>query len=83
MRFSPQTIVLALMACGMVLASTSADARSRNNSNHPWCLESSIGFGGGGTRIDCRFSSREQCVQSRVAHGDRCMKNPRTSPRRR
>jgi hypothetical protein len=78
MKFFPQMVVLALLACGLALSSTSADARSRNNIQHPWCLETSVGFGGGGTMIDCRFSSREQCLQSRVAHGDRCMRNPRT-----
>lgn len=75
MKLFPQMLVLASMACGLMLASSSADARSRNN-NHPWCLETGMGRGGG-TMFDCRFSSREQCVQSRVAHGDRCMRNPR------
>jgi hypothetical protein len=66
--------VLALVAGGIVLTASSADAKIR--SNEAWCLETSLGRDGG-SMFECRYSSRSQCMQSKVNNADRCMRNPR------
>lgn len=74
MRLFPQMVVLALVAGSAVFAATSADARSRGND--AWCLETSLGRDGG-SMFECRYSTRSQCMQSKVNNADRCMRNPR------
>ena len=69
-------VLVGLVASG-IASITSADAQTRKN--YPWCLETSVGggTGGGGTRLECRYNSRSQCLQSKVGHADNCMRNPR------
>ena len=75
MKLVPQMVVLALVTGGALLTASSADARNR--STEAWCLETSTGRGTGGTMFECRYSTRSQCLQSKVPQGDRCMRNPR------
>ncbi len=71
--FTPM-LALALIASGMVLIATSAEAQKARN--YAWCLETSMGRGGG-TMVECRYNTFEQCRISKVAHGDQCYRNPR------
>lgn len=59
------------------LAITSADARERLRKNEQWCLETSSDNRGGSTIFECNFETRAQCIQSKVAQGDRCWRNSR------
>ena len=70
-------IALSVTAASVFAAVTSADARERLRKNEAWCLETSNGPGSGGTRFECTFETRAQCLESKVAHGDQCMRNPR------
>jgi hypothetical protein len=70
-------IALSLTAASMLAATMSADARERLRKNEAWCLETSNGPSGGGTRFECTFESRAQCLESKVSHADHCMRNPR------
>jgi hypothetical protein len=68
-KFGPLTICVLIIFGGVT-----AEAKIR--SNERWCLETSNGAGGG-TRFECTFETREQCMQSKVAHGDQCSPNTR------
>lgn len=66
------------MLIGALLASLcaiqSAEAHSqRVPRNETWCLETGISSG---TMNLCRFTTREQCIASKVAQGDHCELNP-------
>jgi hypothetical protein len=73
----PKMIVLVALITTATASVTNADAQTRKN--YAWCLETSVGggSGGGGTRLECRYNSRSQCLQSKVGHADTCMRNPR------
>lgn len=68
------TPILALMAFGMMFTAPGAEAQT--SKNYAWCLETSMGWGGG-TMVECRYNTFEQCRQSKVSHGDQCYRNPR------
>ncbi len=40
-----------------------------------YCLQSSNGYGGG-MSLYCYYATLEQCIASKVDHGDWCMLNP-------
>lgn len=67
----------AIIVFGINTFFSGADAQTRKN--YRWCLETSVGggTGGGGTRLECRYDTRSQCLQSKVGHADNCMRNPR------
>lgn len=70
-------VIGAALAVAASAFTSSADAQTRKN--YRWCLETSVGggMGGGGTRLECRYDTRSQCVQSKVGHADNCIRNPR------
>ncbi len=78
MKISIQTLLLLGIALSLVAVSQSADAAQKLRKNETWCLETAIGggVGGGGTINLCNFETRAQCIESKVAHGDRCELNP-------
>lgn len=80
MKTATKAFALLLAGLGIALAATNADARERLRKNESWCLETSVGGGdsGGGTIFECTFETLQQCVASKVGHGDRCMRNPRS-----
>lgn len=69
-------IAIPLTALTVILSAASADARQLR-AKDAWCLETSNGPGGGGTRFECTYETREQCMESKVAHGDHCSRNTR------
>lgn len=77
MKILTQAAALLLLGFTVLIAATSADARERLRKNETWCLETSNGPRGGGTRFECTFVTRTQCLESKVSHADRCMRNPR------
>lgn len=78
MKIFTQAVALLLLGFTVLIAATSADARERLRKNETWCLETSNGgsSGGGGTRFECTFETRAQCMESKVSHADQCMRNP-------
>lgn len=68
--------VFFFLGIGMLHLVTSAEAGQKLRKNETWCLETSMGRGGG-TMTECTFGTLEQCIQSKVAHGDQCTRNPR------
>lgn len=78
MKIFTQAVALLLLGFTVLIAATSADARERLRKNETWCLETSNGgSGSGGTRFECTFETRAQCLESKVSHADHCMRNPR------
>lgn len=73
-----KTFIFAAALLVSLSAVQSADARQKLRANETWCLETAIGGGrgGGGTMNLCSFTTRAQCVASKVAQGDHCELNP-------
>ncbi len=78
MRLYATYAVAALAA--IAFAATSASAQTRNtapaSSPYKYCLEETTGGAGGGALPWlCRFTSLQQCMQSRMNPTDRCVPN--------
>ena len=72
-----KTFVFAAALLVSLGAIQSADARQKLRANETWCLETAIGGAdAGGTMNLCNFTTRAQCVASKVAQGDHCELNP-------
>jgi hypothetical protein len=70
-------ILGAVSAVVVGLASTAEAGPLRKNETY--CLDTPMGGGGrgGGTYIDCRFETLQQCYETRIGIGGTCMLNPR------
>jgi hypothetical protein len=55
-----------------------AQAGPQIRRNETYCLDTPMGggHGGGGTYIDCRFATLQQCYATRIGVGGTCMLNP-------
>ena len=79
MKVTVQALLLLGVAVGFAAASQSADAAQRLRKNETYCLDTPMGGavgGGGGTYLDCRFETMQQCYASRLGIGGTCMLNP-------
>ena len=68
--------VIIAAAAATLLSAATAEAQYAGG---PWCLNSKESRGGGAFR--CDFASHRQCMASRTANGDWCMRNPRYGAR--
>jgi hypothetical protein len=66
-------MIIALTGAALTLLSVAAEAQYVRDGL--WCLNSKENRGGGSFR--CDFATYRQCMASRAANGEWCMRNPR------